>query len=382
MDIDEFMDINTPIRRRIIQANSLDVHRLAPMEDVINLEQRKRIGTNFAQPLKEQQEVELEEKFKQIALSSCNPSTQNTDCESESGETVVPDARLKDQITLYGRYAFNQPLFNPDLPIHGHREEIREHIRNSPVLVIKGETGCGKSTQVPQIILDESYTRREYCNIVVTQPRRIAAITLSEQVSKERGYENNTLVGYQIGLDKKVSDDTRLTYVTTGVLLEKLIQNKRMDMYTHIILDEIHERDEDMEFLLIAIKRFLIKNPFDTKIILMSATIDTSQFSKYFRLPCPGGNWLNAPTLTLTGKRQHSIHTFYLEDLIQLGGAQAAIDYEKPGIDINMYRVACTIIASFSKTEFIGHGLCFLLFLPGIHEIAQMHRTLEGERER
>lgn len=386
MDIDEFMDIRTPIRRRVIPSGSALFHQSLPIpEDSINMQARvkqPKESTDFSRKLKKKQDDELTEKFKAISVSSCNPSTAGeTDCESTSCDTLV-DARMKEQLILYGKFAFNQRPINPHLPIFGYRDQIMSKIRKSPVLVIRGETGCGKSTQVPQFILDESYTRSEYCNIVVTQPRRIAATSLAEQVCKERGCEINTLVGYQIGLDRKVSDETRLTYCTTGVLLEKLIQQKRMDMYTHVILDEIHERDEDMEFLLIAIKRFMINNPFETKIILMSATIDTSQFAQYFRLPCPNGGWLNAPTLDLKGKRQHAIYDYYLDDLKQLVGSIPPLDAEKPGIEPEMYRLACTIIASFSRPEFIGNGICFLVFLPGIHEIAQMHRTLETESRR
>lgn len=288
-------------------------------------------------------------------------------------------ARLEEQKDLYIRFNFNPKPLNPKLPIFEHRDSLLKHIRDSPVVVIQGDTGCGKSTQVPQFILDDAYTRGEYCNIVVTQPRRIAAITLSERVCKERGYVKNSLVGYQVGLDRKVNEDTRVTFCTTGVLLNQLINMKRMDMYTHIILDEIHERDEEMEFLLIATKRFLIDNPFQTKIILMSATIDTRKFAEYFSLPTPRGGMLEVPTVCLTGERQHSVKTYYLEDLDK---NMKYMNYEKPGIEPRMYQLASTIISAFSKPDLIEKGICFLVFLPGIHEIAEMHRELESERER
>lgn len=301
---------------------------------------------------------------------------------SKNAETSDTDTKIKEQHVLYDRYAFNPTPFNPNLPIYEFRDEILKQIRDSPVVVIQGDTGCGKSTQVPQFILDESFKNGDFCNIIVTQPRRIAAITLSEQVSKERGYQNNTLVGYQIALDRKVNEDTRVTFCTTGILLEKLIGSKRMDMYTHIILDEIHERDEEMEFLLIAIKRFMLENPFQTKIILMSATIDTQQFAEYFQLPAPNGRKLHVPTVFLTTQRQFSIKTYYLDGLKWLETPQAFVNYEKPGIEKQMYKVACSIITKFSKPEYTVNGFCFLVFLPGIHEIAEMHRTLEAERER
>lgn len=383
MDFDEFNDINAPIRRIYIPGCT-DIYRPSLAPSTTSVEVRERQGTSFSQSLKEQQESELRAKFRQMNFLSQHPHNVegHTDCESTSCDTYITDTRLKDQQALYERFAFNQAPFNPNLPIYEFRTKILKEIRDSPVLVIQGETGCGKSTQVPQFVLDEAYTRGEYCNIVVTQPRRIAAITLAEQVSKERGYENCTLVGYHIGLDRNFSDDTRLTYCTTGVLLEKLIQSKRMDMYTHIILDEIHERDEEMEFLLIAIKRFMVEKPFETKVILMSATIDTTQFAKYFRLPTVSDDMIDAPTLCLTGRRQHSIDTYYLDDLERLQDIQSFVNYEKPGIQSDMYRAASTIILTFSTTKFVENGFSVLVFLPGIHEIAEMHRTLEAERKR
>ena len=102
-----------------------------------------------------------------------------------------------------------------------------------------GSTGSGKTTQVPQYILDDYAKQRKYCNILVTQPRRIAAISIAKRVSQERGWHLGGLVGYQVALSKNTSEDTRLTYVTTGVLLRKLIQAKNLNQYTHIVLDEV-----------------------------------------------------------------------------------------------------------------------------------------------
>ena len=107
-----------------------------------------------------------------------------------------------------------------------------------PKLVL-GATGSGKTTQVPQYILDYYYQQRKYCNIVVTQPRRIAAESISKRVCDERGWEPGHVVGYQVGRGRNVSEDTRITYMTTGVLLQKMIKNKNMNEYTHVILDEV-----------------------------------------------------------------------------------------------------------------------------------------------
>lgn len=107
--------------------------------------------------------------------------------------------------------------------------------------IYAGATGSGKTTQVPQYILDEYAKDHRYCNIIVTQPRRIAAVSISKRVCQERGWTQGSLVGYQIGRDKCISEDTRLSYVTTDVLLNKLIQEKNMNQFTHVILDEVRK---------------------------------------------------------------------------------------------------------------------------------------------
>ncbi len=106
-------------------------------------------------------------------------------------------------------------------------------------VTLLGATGSGKTTQVPQYILDYYYERRKFCNIVVTQPRRIAAQSISKRVSEERNWPLGHVVGYQVARDRKVTEDTRITYMTTGVLLEKMIRNKNMNEFTHIVLDEV-----------------------------------------------------------------------------------------------------------------------------------------------
>lgn len=169
-----------------------------------------------------------------------------------------------------------------------HRNEIVRAIRENFFVVLQGPTACGKTTQVPQYILDDAYSKGKPCNIIVAQPRRIAAASNARRVADERKLQVGSLVGYQIGFDEKkhLSEDTRILFCTTGVLLSKLIRTKHFGSYTHIILDEVHERNKDMDFLFVIIRKlFATAIPkANVRVILMSATIQAKQvrFSKVF----------------------------------------------------------------------------------------------------
>ena len=140
--------------------------------------------------------------------------------------------------TLYERYSFAINK-NPHLPVTERREDVIRTIESNQVTIIQGATGSGKSTLVPQYILEHYATLQRHCNIVCTQPRRIATRSIARYVAQVRDWQLSTLVGYQVYNDRVTSEDTRLTFVTTGVLLEKLISMKNMNEYTHVILDEV-----------------------------------------------------------------------------------------------------------------------------------------------
>lgn len=134
-----------------------------------------------------------------------------------------------------------------DLPIFKHRHEIVDNVKNHPVTFIQGATGCGKTTQVPQYIYDDCALSKNPCNIIISQPRKIAAVTIAHRVANERKMTVGNQVGYQISLDKCTGtedESTQITFCTTGVVLQKLITAKSMNAYTHVILDEVHERSK------------------------------------------------------------------------------------------------------------------------------------------
>lgn len=233
---------------------------------------------------------------------------------------------------------------------------------------------------MPQFILEQAQSRGEYCNIVCTQPRRIAAISIAKRVCDERKWELGKLVGYQVGLHVLTNDETRLLYCTTGVLLHKLVKAKCMSKYTHIILDEVHERDQEMDFLLIVIRRLLISNSPNTKVILMSATINPKEFSEYFssyRSP--------APVLKVDNRRRFQVKDFYLCQLEKLitnyeynfNMSEAKIDDELYKIAVKLLYVCESLDGKENSTEINGFRSTVLIFLPGVNEIDNMEKCIE-----
>ncbi|CCI40590.1 unnamed protein product [Albugo candida] len=178
-----------------------------------------------------------------------------------------------------------------NLPAYAHRESILQHIQKNQVTIIQGETGCGKSTSVPQFILNEALALEQKVRIIVTQPRRIAAIELASTVARMR--ESNEfgesgrlgdIVGYRIGQQSVTSEATKLTYVTNGYMMEYLMHNPMdaLSRISHLVLDEVHERTMDVDLLLLILKQYLPKLP-NCKVILMSATMDATEFLHYFK---------------------------------------------------------------------------------------------------
>ncbi|XP_032881667.1 putative ATP-dependent RNA helicase DHX57 isoform X2 [Amblyraja radiata] len=173
------------------------------------------------------------------------------------------------------------------LPAFDARGSILDTLSKAQVLVVSGMTGCGKTTQIPQFILDDSLIGLpgEVANIICTQPRRISAISVAERVAKERSERLGESVGYQIRLETVKSSLTRLLYCTAGVLLRRLEADPDLCGVSHVIVDEVHERTEESDFLLLVLKD-LIMTRRDLRIVLMSATLNAQLFTEYFNM-CP-----------------------------------------------------------------------------------------------
>ncbi|CAJ0960609.1 unnamed protein product, partial [Mesorhabditis belari] len=174
--------------------------------------------------------------------------------------------------------------FRDSLPVMKYRTDILDAITNNNVTIVTGGTGCGKTTQVPQFLLEESTYMRKPIRIICTQPRRLPAIAVAERVAAERNERVGDTVGYHIRLEQKTSENTVLTYCTSGVLLRMLSQKSEWCGATHVILDEVHERERNTDYLLIALREALKRN-FHLKVILMSATLEgnLNLFLDYFK---------------------------------------------------------------------------------------------------
>ncbi|XP_041898671.1 ATP-dependent DNA/RNA helicase DHX36 isoform X2 [Corvus kubaryi] len=201
--------------------------------------------------------------------------------------------------------------FREKLPSYGMREELVKLINNNRVTVISGETGCGKTTQVTQFILDDHIERGlgSTCRIVCTQPRRISAISVAERVAAERAEScgNGRSTGYQIRLQSRLPrKQGSILYCTTGIVLQWLQSDKHLSSISHVVLDEIHERNLQSDVLMSIIKDLLNVRQ-DLKVILMSATLNAEKFSEYFD-HCP---MIHIPGFTFP------VVEYLLEDVIE-----------------------------------------------------------------
>ncbi|EOA23425.1 hypothetical protein CARUB_v10016608mg [Capsella rubella] len=195
------------------------------------------------------------------------------------------------------------------LPAFKQRDSVLTAISKNQVIVISGETGCGKTTQIPQFILESEIdaNRGALCSIICTQPRRISAMSVSERVAYERGEQLGESVGYKVRLEGVRGRDTRLLFCTTGILLRRLLVDRNLRGVTHVIVDEIHERGMNEDFLLIILKDLLSRRP-ELKLILMSATLDAELFSSYF---C-GASVIHIPGFT------YPVRSHFLEDILEM----------------------------------------------------------------
>jgi HrpA-like RNA helicase len=280
------------------------------------------------------------------------------------------------------------------LPAWKVRQEVINAVNKNQVTIISGETGSGKSTQSVQFVLDDLIERGlgATANIICTQPRRISALGLADRVAEERGGKVGNEVGYIIRGDSKTQyGTTKITFVTTGVLLRRLQTSggseddvlAALADVSHVVIDEVHERAVDADFLLVLLKRVL-KRRRDLKVILMSATADSDAFEEYFsEIGTVGRVHIYGRTFPVTD--------YYKDDIIRLTGYKSQEVEESEMSQMDEKSVSAVLRASgmgidygfIAKTvEVIDKSLGdteggILIFLPGMMEI---ERTLQALR--
>ncbi|MGV3771499.1 MAG: ATP-dependent RNA helicase HrpA [Verrucomicrobiales bacterium] len=250
---------------------------------------------------------------------------------------------------LGGGYSISYP---PDLPIVARREEIVAAIRNHQVVVLAGETGSGKTTQIPKMCLEAGLGLRK--KIGCTQPRRVAALSISKRIAQELKVTWGKEVGCKIRFDDATSRDTRIKVMTDGILLAETQGDPKLSEYECLIIDEAHERSLNIDFLLGYLNLLLKERP-DLKLIITSATIDTEAFSKAFN---------NAPIIEVSGR-------MYPVELIYAPFDEMAEDRG----DLTYIDAAVNAVEVIQEERQRGD---ILIFLPGEKDIREARDLLQG----
>ncbi|KAK9538315.1 hypothetical protein VZT92_003498 [Zoarces viviparus] len=320
-------------------------------------------------------------------LAYCTPEQISSDLQDELMYQLEHDENLQKVLSE-----------REQLPVKRFEEDILSALEDNAVVIIRGATGCGKTTQVPQYILDRFIKtgRASHCNIVVTQPRRISAVSVAERVAYERGEDVGKSCGYSVRFESVLPrPHASVLFCTVGVLLRKLEAGIRG--ISHVIVDEIHERDINTDFLMVVLRDVVQAYP-QVRIILMSATIDTTMFREYF---------FNSPVIEVFG-RTFTVQEYFLEDCIQMTnfvplpmdrkkkdkdeeggeedtncnvtcGPDYTVETKRSMAQINEKETSFELVEALLRyVETLQVAGAVLVFLPGWNLIFSMQRHLEN----
>ncbi|HEU5043093.1 MAG TPA: ATP-dependent RNA helicase HrpA, partial [Nocardioidaceae bacterium] len=253
--------------------------------------------------------------------------------------------------------------FPDELPVSAHRDQLAEVIAEHQVVIVAGETGSGKTTQIPKICLELG--RGVHGLIGHTQPRRIAARSVAERIAEEVGSPLGGVVGYQVRFADHTGPDTLVKLMTDGVLLAELQHDRMLASYDTLIIDEAHERSLNIDFILGYLKRLLPRRP-DLKVVITSATIDPDRFSRHFAGPDGTG----APIVEVSG-RTYPVEVRY-RPLVE-----EAYDDPELGAEGEMVIRDQTEAIEHAVAELTAEGPGdILVFLPGEREIRDTAEVL------
>ncbi|ROV56967.1 ATP-dependent RNA helicase HrpA [Neisseria chenwenguii] len=264
-------------------------------------------------------------------------------------DTVQKKYQKSHEAYLKRQAALPKPQYDGTLPVHERLDDIKNAIANNQVTIICGETGSGKTTQLPKICLELG--RGAAGLIGHTQPRRLAARSVAERIAEELGSPIGQTVGYKVRFNDNTSRDASVKLMTDGILLAETQTDRFLTAYDTIIIDEAHERSLNIDFLLGYLKQLLPRRP-DLKVIITSATIDAERFSRHFN---------GAPVLEVSGR------TFPVDILYRPLHSQ---DEDEAEIEI-----ADAIVDAADELARHGEG-DILVFLPGEREIREAAEAL------
>ncbi|WYZ38980.1 hypothetical protein EsH8_III_000894 [Colletotrichum jinshuiense] len=281
------------------------------------------------------------------------------------------------------------------LPAWRVRDDIVRTVEKNQVTIISGETGSGKSTQSMQFILDDLYSRGlgQCVNMLVTQPRRISALGLADRVAEERCTRVGDEVGFAIRGESRRSSNTKITFVTTGVLLRRLqtsggrIEDVAASLadVSHIVIDEVHERSLDTDFLLTIVREVMKMRKDLLRLVLMSATLDAASFNYYFT-----SQGLDVGMVEIAG-RTYPVDDYYLDDIINMTGFRGDMGdadggrgdamgkaIQKLGHRINYELLTETVREIDLDLSHAHKPGGILIFLPGVAEINRACNALRS----
>lgn len=246
------------------------------------------------------------------------------------------------------------------LPVYERREELLQAIAENQIIIVQGETGCGKTTQIPQYLHEEGYTKTEMKHgeikiVGCTQPRRVAAMSVAARVSQEIGSKLGHMVGYSIRFEDCTSEGTVIKYMTDGMLLRELLDDPILSRYSVMIVDEAHERTLHTDILLTLLKD-VTRARTDFRLVISSATLDEQKFVQFFNQP---------PVFKIKGRLFHVEHLFMSNE-------------QKSGTS-NMIDACLRTVLQIHRAQKAGD---ILVFLPGQDEIEELQKEIEIQVKR